>query len=673
MKKSIKQKASAKNINLQRDRTVYPIGDRRKHIESRASESHVAPRLASRKKMFAQSRQPSMVNRDERYQDKSEGRRHVSRRGGPVPASDYRESVDDQQDLQSASHKKRFSGLEKIRGRVSNALQSRRLKSEHRTPAAKQPYVKYLLGIWGYYFVAKLALFGMGLIAFHGFVNLIFAVFVLLPIADESMRKIRFWFAVIFSVGLLYYDSWLPSLGVVMSQASMISGFSFGYVLDLIARFINFSVLAMLAAVWFVYWLALRKINMTVPVMVALLGVFIYMSPVSDYATQVFNGLLSTGGSRNLPVEAAKPDMDQVVKTFFAKEALRTVSFVTPPAKSVPFDIIFIHICSLSWDDVSAVGLENHPLWKRFDYLFTKFNSATSYSGPAAIHLLRATCGQTAHKKLYSPVADNCYLMSSLLRSGFATEFALNHNGRYGGFINDVRTGGRLTAPLMPQEGLKVAQYAFDQSPVYDDSAVLDRWLEGRQGSHRSRVALYYNTVTLHDGNHPVGTYSGSNTIKTYRARLLKFLDEMDAFMQKLDKLGRRAVIVMVPEHGAALRGDKRQMSGLREIPTPAITTVPVGIKVIGGGVQREGNALIIDKPSSFLAIAAILKHMLAISPFNNSTFVPAEYAENLPTTQFVAQDASTTVAEYDHKFYLSHGPGQWEDYTEFDKPVAKP
>ncbi|MDX8379617.1 MAG: cellulose biosynthesis protein BcsG [Gallionella sp.] len=670
MKKSIKQKASAKNINFQRDRTVYPLSDRRKHTEARDSESYVERRLASRKKTLAPSRQRPTVTRDERYQDKGEGRRHVSRRGGSVPANDYRDSVDDQQALQPASHKKWFSGLEKIKGRVSDALPSRKRKSEHRTPRAKPPYVKYLLGVWGYYFVAKLVLFGLGLIAFHGFVNLIFAVFVLLPLADETMRKIRFLFAVIFSVGLLYYDSWLPSLGVVMSQASMISGFSFGYILDLITRFINLSVLAMLAAVWFVYWLALRKINMTVSVMVALLGVFIYTSPVGDYATQVLKGL---GGIRSSAVEAAKPDRDQVLKRFFAEEALRVVSFSTPPAQSVPFDIIFIHICSLSWDDVSAVGLENHPLWKRFDYLFTQFNSAASYSGPAAIHLLRATCGQTTHQKLYSPVADHCYLMSSLLRSGFATEFALNHNGQYGGFINDVRTGGRLTAPLMPQEGLKVAQYAFDQSPVYDDLAVLDRWLAGRQGSHRSRVALYYNTITLHDGNHPVGTYSGSNTIKTYRARLLKFLDEMEAFMQKLDKSGRRAVIVMVPEHGAALRGDKRQISGLREIPTPAITTVPVGIKVIGGGVQREGPALIIDKPSSFLAISSILKGMLAISPFNNSTFVPAEYAVNLPTTQFVAQDASTTVEEYDHKFYLSHSPGHWEDYTEFDQPVATP
>ena len=46
--------------------------------------------------------------------------------------------------------------------------------------------------------------------------------------------------------------------------------------------------------------------------------------------------------------------------------------------------------------------------------------------------------------------------------------------------------------------------------------------------------------------------------------------------MGELEASGRRAVVVLVPEHGAALRGDSAQIAGLREIPTPAITLVPV-------------------------------------------------------------------------------------------------
>ncbi len=61
-----------------------------------------------------------------------------------------------------------------------------------------------------------------------------------------------------------------------------------------------------------------------------------------------------------------------------------------------PFDVLIINICSLSWSDIEAVGLMDHPLWKHFDLLFKNFNSATSYSGPAAARLLRASCGTSS-------------------------------------------------------------------------------------------------------------------------------------------------------------------------------------------------------------------------------------------------------------------------------------
>jgi hypothetical protein len=66
-----------------------------------------------------------------------------------------------------------------------------------------------------------------------------------------------------------------------------------------------------------------------------------------------------------------------------------------------------INICSLSWADVDAAGLMSHPLWSHFDIQFKDFNSATSYSGPAAIRLLRASCGQTSHKTCISQPATS--------------------------------------------------------------------------------------------------------------------------------------------------------------------------------------------------------------------------------------------------------------------------
>lgn len=500
------------------------------------------------------------------------------------------------------------------------------------------------LAIWGYYFIAKLGLFGMGLIDFHALENLLFAGFILLPV----LRRTKLFVVPVLAAVMLYYDSWLPPISRLFAQASELSSFSLPYLFELAGRFFSWHAVGFILVCSAAYWVVSRWIRMSVLVLAGMAVIAL----VQGYS------LISTSNQE-------KPDMNAYLNDFFAKEAQRSVSFTTPQPDATPFDVIFIHVCSLSWDDVQAVGLDQHPLWKRFDFLFTNFNSAASYSGPAAIHLLRAKCGQPQHGSMYLPTEDKCYLMSSLGQSGFEIDMALNHDGKFDNFLGQLRADGNLDAPPLPLDGLEPEQYAFDDSPVYDDLSVLDRWLENRQKSTSRRVALYYNTVSMHDGNHPPGTHSSSRTMDTYKARLGKFLDEMDGFMQKLDQSGRRAVVVMVPEHGGAVRGDKRQIAGLREIPTPAITIVPVGIKVVGA--HREGQTQLIDLQTSYLAISTIVERMLEQSPFDGNDFNPADYVKDLPITPFVAQNEKATVAEYKNHFYYTRGDGKWEHYSEFD------
>ncbi len=509
------------------------------------------------------------------------------------------------------------------------------------------------LGIWGYYFSAKLALYGLGVMDFHPVKNLAFAAFVMLPVAP--LRRLVNIVAPLLAVALLYHDSWLPPIGRLFEQASLLSDFSLPYLLELIGRFFSWHAAGLLLACAAAYWMLSRWVRVGVLVIVAMMALAL---------VQLF--------SHGSVADRDTGKVDAVVKEFFASEAKRSVSFTTPQPDAVPFDILFIHVCSLSWDDVLAVGLDQHPLWKRFDFLLTKFNSAASYSGPAAIHLLRGKCGQPTHGSMYTPADDRCYLMSNLQQSGFETELALNHDGKFDDFLGQIRTDGRLDVPPLSLAGLEPAQYAFDKSPVFDDLSVLDRWMENRQKSVSPRVALYYNTVSLHDGNHLSDTNSAPNTLATYKARLSRFLDEMDSFMQKLAQSDRHTVVVMVPEHGAAVRGDKRQIAGLREIPTPSITLVPVGIGVIGGGIKREGEQQIIDQPTSYLAVSTLVEHMLEKSPFTGDTFLPASYAADLPSTRFVSQNEKATVAEYNQHFYYSRGDGNWEHYAEFDKAADK-
>lgn len=497
------------------------------------------------------------------------------------------------------------------------------------------------MGQWSFYFIAKLVLFGMGLIAFHPLENLALAGGILLSSKFRHWRRLRNLVIAVLAITLLYYDSWLPPIERVISQASLLSNFSFGYFVELAERFINLSALGLLILAWLVYRLISRRLRIGALVMV---------------------GMVAIGISQHLPAgnvaSMPKPDMDKVVQDFFAHEAQRSVRFTPPPTNAAPFDIIFLHVCSLAWDDVLAVGLEHHPLWQHFDILMTHFNSATAYSGPSAIHLLRATCGQQEHNQMYSPVPEKCYLMNSLLRAGFEPNLALNHDGKFDNFLGQVQMHGRLNIPPMSLAGANVAQHAFDGSPVYDDLSVLDRWLDNRQKSGIPRVALYYNTISLHDGNQSLSQSGGS--MATYKARLSKLLDNMEQFMKDIETSGRRAVVIMVPEHGAAVRGDKRQISGLREIPTPAITLVPVGIKVIGGHVQREGDTVSIAQPTSYLAISALIEHMLRESPFGGPSYRPLDYTADLPTTQFVAQNENAMVAEYNHRYYLKQGTSDW-------------
>ena len=163
----------------------------------------------------------------------------------------------------------------------------------------------------------------------------------------------------------------------------------------------------------------------------------------------------------------------------------------------------------------------DHPLWKHFDIVFKNFNSATSYSGPAAVRLLRASCGQLSHTTCISrpaPIAT-CLKTAKL---GFNQQLMLGHNGLFGDFLKELRSLGGMQSPLMDQTGLPVSLQAFDGSPVYEDLAVLNRWLKTEEASSNPRNATFYNTLPLHDGNH----FPGQSKTADYKVRAQKLFDD---------------------------------------------------------------------------------------------------------------------------------------------------
>lgn len=148
----------------------------------------------------------------------------------------------------------------------------------------------------------------------------------------------------------------------------------------------------------------------------------------------------------DIPAQTAPPtstNLNAWLSSFYTAEDKRQTKFPDAlPADAQPFELLVINICSLSWADVDAAGLMSHPLWSHFDIQFKDFNSATSYSGPAAIRLLRASCGQPSHKNLYQPAGNQCYLFDNLAKLGFTQHLMLGHNGQFGNFLKEVREEG---------------------------------------------------------------------------------------------------------------------------------------------------------------------------------------------------------------------------------------
>ncbi len=527
-----------------------------------------------------------------------------------------------------------------------------------KTTAAPLPLWQYWRGLggWNFYFLVKFALLWAGYLNFHPMLNLVFLAFLLVPIPREKLHRIRHWIAIPLGFALFWHDTWLPGPESIFSQGSQIAGFSASYIWDLIVRFINWSMVGAFF-VLLVLWLFISQ-WLRVTVFVSAMVVWLAVSPLLPAFT-----LWSSGQPTTAAATTAQANTGANAAAGAASSPAN--SDIPPqtelPADAQPFDLLVINICSLSWSDIEAAGLMDHPLWKHFDIVFKNFNSATSYSGPAAVRLLRASCGQLSHTNLYQPSGADCYLFENLAKLGFNQQLMLGHNGLFGDFLKELRSLGGMQSPLMDQTGLPVSLQAFDGSPVYEDLAVLNRWLKTEEASSNPRNATFYNTLPLHDGNH----FPGQSKTADYKVRAQKLFDDLDNFFTELEKSGRKVMVVVVPEHGGALKGDKMQVSGLRDIPSPSITNVPTAVKFFGMKAPHEGAPIIIDQPSSYLAVSELVVRALDGKMFSEDSVNWQQYVANLPQSAAVSENANAIVIQYQGKPYVQLNGGSWVPYPQ--------
>lgn len=493
--------------------------------------------------------------------------------------------------------------------------------------------------IWSFYFLLKLYLYIRGYIRFNAILNLLLAGFVFFPLKGTSptkkfLRTGRSALGTFLAVALLYYDSWLPPIGKTISFLSdwvPKKEYIYRFLINVVNPVEIFVVLFL-----FLFCFLIRKRVTLMPVTVILISLTL-PATISGYLT-------------------GKTDY---LNSFRSSEAQRKVLF--GQMKTGPdFDIIFLHVCSFSWDDLRTIGLENDPFLKQFQYLFTQFNSVTSYSNPAALRLMRANCGQPPHSALYTEAPDGCYLLESLRNLGYKTYTAFDHDGKYMDFSKQIQEWGKADKPIDVSD-IPVRQYNFDGSPLLDNLDVLRKWRSEREASGEKRAVLYFNIVSMHGGSHRAdqAEWWKQERAVLYKQSALKLFADLDSFFRELSASGRNSVVIFVPEHGMALKGSRFQGSDLREIPLPSITTVPVGIKLIGDGYPMiPASQEIISKPTSYLAISYMLSNLL--KDFGGGKLLPPETVSNIPETPFLSENESTLIIRKNRDYFLYGKDMNW-------------
>lgn len=514
------------------------------------------------------------------------------------------------------------------------------------------------LGWWNYYFLAKFVLLWMGLLNFNALLNLGFAVGLLLPLPGRLLPALRQVIAVPLGIALLYKDSWFPPFRRMLEQGEVLD-FTPAYMLELLTRFINWDIVGVLAVLGLFFilvapWLRLTLVSVAGVCWIFLAGVLPTLVPTVEVRTAVAESVAVASG----PADSAV--IDAWLDDFYSQQAGQAVVFPDRNATAEPFDLLFLNICSLAWDDLDGAGLRDNALLRSMDVVFDSFNSATSYSGPAAIRVLRAGCGQTPHQALYQEAPQHCLLFENLARLGFSPETLLNFDGPLVPAYQELLMNQGLPAVSFSTGRLQQVLRGYDGSPMARDYDVLQEWWRRRQAAGKEAVSLFYNTITLHDGNLIIAA-NGTTRRASFQERARTLLDDLHRFVDTLEQSGRRVMLVLIPEHGAALQGDLMQISGMREIPAPSITHVPVGLKLINMDTPALAAPHHVIAPVSHLALAELVLRLYR----NQGTAVDwPTLLSDLPTTAVVSENSDARVVEYGGVPYVQVGnQRQWMPY----------
>ncbi len=519
------------------------------------------------------------------------------------------------------------------------------------------------LGIWNVYFILKFALAHFGYISLQILWNALLLAGLLLPIPSRALRIVRWIVALPLAIALLYSESWLPGIESFTTNAQAIRGFSLRYVAEFVVDFINPQMLGWSVLTVILYFLLRNYLRISL--ITTALFCWVAAAPlVQTFESGVPGAESASGETKTAAQGEALTDAKTVeawYQAFLEYEKDRRAEIPQGLSeKDTPFDILIVNICSLANDDLQANNLEDHPLFSKFNIRFDHFNGATGYSGPAALRLLTCACGQTDHNTLYDERRPECELLTRLETLGYKQDLYMDHLGEYDNFLQSLRDKAGLTAKLASDRPFPVRYMGFDDEPISDDLAVLRQWQKTIQRSTEKRTVTFMNLISLHDGNR----YPRQGRPLEFKPRAKQLLDDLQTFTRELERSGRRVMLLVVPEHGAAVRGDKIQPARLRDIPSFRITEVPVGVKFFGIK-QLPGEPIHVTGTTSYMALATLIGRALETNYFSQKGgAVPLdELVRDLPETNFVSENAQSQVLRYQGRDYLRRGTGDWQLY----------
>lgn len=528
------------------------------------------------------------------------------------------------------------------------------------------------LGLWNVYFILKFALAHYEYLTLNLLYNGLLLLFILLPFRNRVLSLLQTGVAIVAAFALVYSESWLPGPDSIISNAQNIAGFSAAYIAQLAVDFVNIKMLAWGAAVILLYCLVKDWVRISVFTLIYFLCLVFqpyYVAwrtqPVAPATVQVADNSQVAAPQQAAPADPSaitSETIDRWYTAFLDYEKDRRAEFPQGlSANDTPFEIILMNICSLSNDDLIASDLMNHPVLSEFNIRFDHFNSATSYSGPATLRLLNAVCGQVNHDALYDGRRPECEIMNRLDQLGYRQHLYLDHKGQYDNYLQTLRDKASLMAPLESTAKYPVRYMAFDDEEIADDLAVLRDWQHKTAKDKTSeRHVTLFNFIALHDGNR----LPRHSRWEEFKPRAIRFLDDLQTFMHELERSGRKVMLIVVPEHGAAVRGDRIQAPRLRDIPSMRITEVPLMVKFFGIK-DLPAEPIHVTGHTSYMAMSTLIGRALALNYFGaDGGSVPLEeLVRDLPETNPVSENGQSVVLTYRDNDYIRQKGGEWRPY----------